>query len=105
MQLINDKQLISDPVGFTKKLLELKAEMDSLVEKSFKDDLKFQKGRDKGFQNFMNEFGQTPAFIANYADVELKRGLKGASESEIESKLGAIVRLFCCLNGRDIFLK
>jgi hypothetical protein len=31
--------------------------------------------------------------------------LKGASEQEIDSRLSAIVRLFCCLHGRDIFIK
>ena len=54
---------------------------------------------------FMNECSQTPSYIAQYCDVELKKGLKGASEQEIDSRLSAIVRLFCCLHGRDIFIK
>jgi hypothetical protein len=34
--------------------LELKAEMDKMLDESFKNDMKFQKGRDTSFQNFMN---------------------------------------------------
>lgn len=54
---------------------------------------------------FMNECSQTPSYIANYTDVELKKGLKGSTEAEIDTRLSAIVRLFCCLHGRDIFIK
>lgn len=54
---------------------------------------------------FMNECSQTPSYIANFSDIELKKGLKGATENEIDARLSAIVRLFCCLHGRDIFIK
>jgi len=54
---------------------------------------------------FMNECASTPAFIAQYCDAELKKGLKGKNEKEIDDRLSAIVRLFCCLHGRDIFIK
>lgn len=72
---------------------------------SFSNDMKFQKGRDTSFQNFMNECQATPQFIASYADHELRRGLKGLSNEETEQRLDAIVRLFCCLHGRDTFIK
>jgi hypothetical protein len=38
--------LLKDPIEFSKKLLELKSEMDEMVEKSFLNDMKFQKCRD-----------------------------------------------------------
>jgi len=38
---------------FTKKLLEFKAEIDAMIESSFSNDMKFQKGRDDSFTNFM----------------------------------------------------
>lgn len=53
----------------------------------------------------MNQQSQTPIFIARYADKELTTGLKGVSNEETEARLDAIVRLFCCLHGRDIFIK
>lgn len=56
------------------------------------------------FQNFMNECDKTPHFIAFYTDNEFKKGLKSQSDDEIEKRLDAIVRLFCCLHGRDVFI-
>jgi len=34
-KIVKDDNLIKDPIEFTKKLLELKQEMDEMVEKSF----------------------------------------------------------------------
>ena len=31
--------------------------------------------------------------------------LKGKSEEQTDARLDAIIRLFCCLHGRDIFIK
>jgi len=56
------------------------------------------------FQNFMNSCNKTPYNIALYSDNEFKKGLKQLSDDEIDSRLSAIVRLFCCLHGRDIFI-
>jgi hypothetical protein len=53
-KIVEDKELEKDPIEFTKKLLDLKQEMDNMVENSFQNDIKFQKNRDTSFQNFMN---------------------------------------------------
>lgn len=45
-KIITDQNLLKDPITFTQKLLELKAEMDEMVQKSFDNDIKFQKNRD-----------------------------------------------------------
>jgi hypothetical protein len=46
---VSDEENLSNPIEFTKKLLELKAEMDKMLDESFKNDMKFQKGRDTSF--------------------------------------------------------
>ena len=66
--------------------------------------MRFQKARDLTFQNFMNECDNTPRYIAFYTDNEFKKGFKSKSDEEINLSLDAIVRLFCCLHGRDIFI-
>lgn len=40
-KIVQDDGLLKEPVEFTKKLLELKAEMDFMVEKAFNNDMKF----------------------------------------------------------------
>lgn len=52
----------------------------------------------------MNQCDKTPHHIAFYCDNEQKKGLKQLSDTEIEKRLDAIVRLFCCLHGRDTFM-
>ena len=47
----------------------------------------------------------TPHFIAAYCDNEFKKGLKGINETETNARLDAIIDLFRCLYGRDIFIK
>ncbi len=47
--IVKDENLQKDPVEFTKKLLDLKQEMDNMVQKSFQNDIKFQKSRDTSF--------------------------------------------------------
>ena len=40
-KIVKDEQLLLKPVDFTQKLLDLKAEMDKMLEESFKNDMKF----------------------------------------------------------------
>jgi hypothetical protein len=104
-QVVSDPELIKNPIAFTRKLLEFKSEMDEIVERAFLNDVRFQKCRDNAFQNFMNSQELTPQYISAYCDSQMRVGLKGLQESEVTSQLDALVRLFCCLHGRDIFIK
>jgi hypothetical protein len=40
-EIVSNQELLKDRVGFTQKLLELKKEIDKMVEKSFHNDIKF----------------------------------------------------------------
>ena len=53
----------------------------------------------------MNEQNFTSGYIAQFADKELRHGLKGVPDFEVEKRLSSIINLFCCLQGRDMFLK
>lgn len=103
-KIVKNEENLKDPLKFTTKLLEFKAQMDDLIEQAFNNDMKFQKNRDQSFQNFMNDCERTPHYIAFYCDNEFKKGFKQLSDDEIDQKLDAVVRLFCCLHGRDQFI-
>jgi cullin 3 len=79
--------------------------MDSMIEFSFANDIKFQRGRDNSFSDFMKDSRMTPQYLATYSDNELRSGLKGQNPNEVDLRLTAIIRLFCCLHNRDVFLK
>jgi cullin 3 len=103
--IIDDDELKKDPVKFTKHLLNLKHEMDDMVNVCFKNDPKFNQTRDKSFQNFMNTWSETPHSMASYCDQTFKTGIRGMSEEQIEEELNAMIRLFCCLHNRDVFIR
>lgn len=103
--IVVDPELVKNPITFTQRLLDFKCEMDVVVEKSFLNDVRFQKCRDNSFQIFMNRQELTPQYISAYCDSQMRAGFKGLQESEVTCQLDALVRLFCCLNGRDIFIK
>jgi len=42
--------------------------------------------------------------MAFHLDHEFRKGFKQVTEDEITKRLDAVVRLFCCLHGRDIFI-
>lgn len=74
-KIIQDEALIQDPCSFTQKLLDFKKDVDTLIGYAFNHNIKFEKGRDTSFQNFMNQSPNTPSFIANFTDKELKQGI------------------------------
>jgi hypothetical protein len=53
----------------------------------------------------MNACQATPAYMAHYSDMEMREGLKGVSNEQVDLRLTDVVRLFCCLHGRDVFIR
>jgi hypothetical protein len=49
LKIINNIKLQETPKEFTQELLNFKKEIDTLIETSFRNDLKFQKARDTSF--------------------------------------------------------
>ena len=103
--ITKNENLLKDPFLFSKKLLELKSEIDKMLNVCFYNDGNFQKSRDVSFSNFMNDCTKTPYYLAGYSDKELRSDLKGVSDEETEERLDSIVRIFCLLHARDTFLK
>jgi hypothetical protein len=52
----------------------------------------------------MNGCSLTPHYISVYCDTQFKSGFKQMPTNEIEEKIESVIRLFCCLSGRDIFI-
>ena len=103
--IVTDAKLQEDAIEFTKKLLEFKAEADGMIEYSFESHSLFQRCRDMSFQNFMNKCPYSAHYIASYCDHEMKKGLKGVSETDTETRLNALIKLFVCLHDRDVFIR
>lgn len=46
----------------------------------------------------------SPHYLVIYCDTQFKVGFKQMESAAIKEKLAEIVRLFCCLHGRDTFI-
>lgn len=100
--VVEDKEVLKDPIIFATKLMELKREIDSMVQTAFKNDASFMQTRDRAFQNFMNECNFTPGFLAEYVDMLMKTGLKGKA-AETEDIIGELFELFKLIKQKDAF--
>ena len=103
--LNQDLQLSKQPLDYIKKILILKEENDNLINSIFENDLTIEKARDSAFRTFINNNEKSSRFLAMYCDNELKRGIKGQTEDEIEVSLNKILSFFRFLYSRDSFLK
>ena len=54
---------------------------------------------------FLNNCEKTSSNLAAYADIEMRIGFKQCSPDEIDQKISSIVKIFCCLYAKDIFIK
>ncbi|CAG9317372.1 unnamed protein product [Blepharisma stoltei] len=103
--IVENQELQQDAIAYTKRLLDFKNEIDSLLEYAFENHHLFQRCRDIAFQDFMNKCPFSAPYIASYCDNEMRKGIKGVSEADIEQRMINIVKLFSCLHDRDIFIR
>ena len=101
-EIYQNKEISKDPKKFIPRLINLKKEMDSLVEDCFSNNPKFQDTKNKAFSTFMNKDFYAKQ-LSNYTDFCMKSGFKGKSEDEVEVLINEIIGLFKCLNTKLVF--
>eukprot|EP00742_Colponemidia_sp_Colp-10_P012374 GILJ01013887.1.p1 GENE.GILJ01013887.1~~GILJ01013887.1.p1 ORF type:complete len:778 (-),score=125.49 GILJ01013887.1:93-2393(-) len=102
--IVKNTELIKTPIPYVAELLKFKQQVDDMVKGPFENHAIFQKARNKAFEVFMNYDSKNAQMLAVYCDFQLKKDLKGKSEAETEATLDNIVKLFCHLHDRDIFV-
>lgn len=103
-RIVEDQQMIDNPPTYTERVLELKKEVDDMVVSCFESDTGFQKGRNKGLEAILNKDTRCAKYLALFSDLQLKKGLKGRNEDEVQSLVNQVVGLFAHLKDKDIFL-
>ena len=68
----------------------LKDKYDILLEKAFKSDPTFLRAQNSAFEEVVNFTQQSPEALSLFIDKQLKNGLKGANEEEIEGSLNKV---------------
>lgn len=80
--LVRDEKLAKNQLELVKQLLELKREMDHLVNWSFGQDAEFQRCRDQSFVLFINEGEMVTKAMCAYTHEFFKAYAKDLSEHD-----------------------
>lgn len=104
-QLVLDPERTKDPVEFVERLLAEKEKYDRIVQGPCAGDKSFQNAVNAAFEAFLNISPRSPEYISLFMDERLRRGLKGASEDDVDSTLDAAMVLFRFLQEKDLFEK
>ncbi|TNY24532.1 Cullin-domain-containing protein [Rhodotorula diobovata] len=92
-------------LAWVQNVLDLKDKFDTLLARAFANDKAFEKIINDAFSVFVNENRKSPEYISLFIDDNLRKGLKGKTEAEVDEVLNKAVALFRFLNEKDAFEK
>lgn len=90
-------------VRWVDEVLRLKDKFDNLLTRCFQDDLVIQTALSKSFSDFINMFSRSSEYVSLFIDENLKRGIRGKTEAEVDAVLERAVVLVQYLSDRDLF--
>jgi len=90
---------------FVDGLLALRDDYDQLLSSAFRNDKLFQQTVNQAFEHFINSSPKSPEYISLYIDEKLRKGLKGATDAEVETALERTMALFRHVHEKDVFEK
>ena len=84
-------------------VLKLKDKFDNIWETCFEKDLLLQSAVTKSFSDFINRFDRSSEYVSLFIDENLKRGIKGKTEAEVDLVLEKAIILLRYISDRDMF--
>ena len=84
-------------------VLAFKNKFDHIWSVSFQEDKGCETSINEAFETFVNSNPRAPEFISLFIDENLKKGLKGKTEEEVEETLNRTITVFRFLHEKDVF--
>ena len=84
-------------------VLSFKNKFDHIWRVSFQEDKGCETSINEAFEAFVNSNARAPEFISLFIDENLKKGLKGKTEEEVEETLSRTITVFRFLHEKDVF--
>eukprot|EP01132_Coremiostelium_polycephalum_P004125 gene4125-5161_t len=103
--IVMDEEKSKEQGTFFQSLLDLKDKYDNLLVNAFFNDKQFQHAIHQAFEYFINLNSKSPEYISLFIDEKLKKGLKGATDEEVDVILDKIIMLFRYIQEKDVFEK
>ncbi|TFK47821.1 Cullin-domain-containing protein [Heliocybe sulcata] len=96
-------QTLTLALKWVQDVLELKDTFDQIWKRSLQSDRDLESGINEAFESFINRNEKAPEFISLSIDENLKKGLKGKSDNEVEVVLDKTITVFRYLTEKDVF--
>lgn len=84
-------------------VLLLKDKFDNILVEAFQADLIIQNALTKSFARFINMFNRSSEYVSLFIDENLKRGIRGKTEAEVDVVLEKAIVLIRYLEDKDLF--
>ncbi|KAI9284801.1 Cullin [Umbelopsis sp. AD052] len=84
-------------------ILELQEKFNKIIDFAVLKDKSFQTAVNEAFETFINANPRSPEYISLFIDENLKKGLKGKTEEEVDNILDHTITLFRFIREKDVF--
>lgn len=84
-------------------VLQLKDKYDHILNKAFQSDQALQTGFTRSFSDFINVFERSSEYLSLFFDENMKKGIKGKTETEVDTLLDKGITLLRYISDKDMF--
>jgi cullin 3 len=84
-------------------ILALKRQFDQIWEKCFQSDQNLHKSIEDSFEDFINRNTRSSEYLSLFFDENLKKGIKGKTEDEVDALLDNGITLLRYIKDKDLF--
>ncbi|KAL4867301.1 hypothetical protein BDV12DRAFT_122760 [Aspergillus spectabilis] len=96
-------QLTTSAIKWVADILSLKAKFDNIWHKGFQSDQVLQSAITASFSSFINSTTRSSEFLSLFFDENLKKGIKGKSDAEVDALLDSGITLLRYVKDKDLF--
>ena len=90
-------------VQWVDDVLILKDRYDAVLKEAFKDDKTLQAAFTNSFSEFINAFERCSEYLSLFFDENMKKGIKGKTEAEVDALLDKGITLLRYVQDKDLF--
>lgn len=84
-------------------ILQLKEKFDNVLTSAFKSDQGLQTAFTRSFTDFINVFNRSSEYLSLFFDENMKKGIKGKTENEVDALLDKGIILLRYVQDKDMF--
>ena len=96
-------QQVTAAIKWVDEILQLKQKFDRVLEIAFHADQGLQTAFSRSFTDFINAFERSSEYLSLFFDENMKKGIKGKTENEVDSLLDRGITLLRFIQDKDLF--